>query len=560
MEFNISWMNGDNEPESINNDHELVDVIEYIKGPSSQDEQPTLQLRIETDPSLSGSDESSSTSHRTSNLSDSSSTHAYRSSSNDNGSNHHHNSGSARLSTGVPPTSRLTGSLHGSSRLSSNLSLDQNEQIPQQQTDRMFYPTGSNNRRNSYPTSTGSFRSQLPSIALPSDIARNFLSDRLEPTHSPPIVSRPMADSIQTGKAEQVTDCSKCGISLELERYVCRTCGEKQPLQSETPIEGSVGRSSILGHSTAASRSWATTTHSMGCELCSNCLKSFGIDHSIAIIRGEDPSRAGVLSVQDRSTWIRSAPRQEGQFRHAFVLKRWVSKGSSSEWEEIDSLPDGTSRCSGCQEEISRDRYKCASCALYVLCTACYKNVHDIHPIHAFLAISSQTTRSRRGTIGTQSSGSTHTTVRATSGTCDGCRQIIVDVHYECASCPAGSMYRLCSSCENDSGRIHDPMHIFVKILSATLGRPRSLHLPQELYKYSTRRNGSISHLQSVRHDYVLCDRHGHSIVGKWFHCVDCRRDLCADCEDIAEHDSSHVSIVFKSVVDTKVFRSAGLE
>ncbi|ETW79011.1 hypothetical protein HETIRDRAFT_147377 [Heterobasidion irregulare TC 32-1] len=422
----------------------------------------------------------------------------------------------------------------------------------------MFYPTSSNNRRNSYPTSIDSFKSQLPSIALPSDITRNSLSDHLEPTHSPPTVSRPMADSIQIDKAEQVTDCSKCGRSLDLERYVCGTCGEKQPLQSETPIEGSVSRSSILGHSTTMSRSGAITTQSMGYELCSGCLKSFGIDHSIAIIRGEDPSRAGVLSVQDPSTWIRSAPRQEGQLRHAFVLKRWVSKGSSSEWEEVDSLPE-TSKCSGCQDEISRDRYKCASCPVYVLCMACYKNVHDIHPIHVFLAISSQTTRSRRGTIGTQSSGSSHT-IRATSGTCDGCHQIIGDVHYDCASCPTGSIYRLCSSCENDSARIHDPMHIFVKILSTTSGRRRSLHLPQALYKYSTRRSSSISHLQSVRHDYVLCDRHGRSIVGKWFHCVDCRRDLCAECEDLAEHDSSHVSIVFKSAVDTKVFGSTGLE
>lgn len=96
-------------------------------------------------------------------------------------------------------------------------------------------------------------------------------------------------------------------------------------------------------------------------------------------------------------------------------------------------------------------------------------------------------------------------------------------------------------------------------------------------YKYSARRNGSIckslivlyavkqvikgetAHLQSMRHDHVLCDRHGRSIVGKWFHCVDCRRDLCAECEDLAEHDSSHVSIVFKSAVDTKVFRCVWL-
>ncbi|KAI9429612.1 hypothetical protein H4582DRAFT_2088826 [Lactarius indigo] len=56
---------------------------------------------------------------------------------------------------------------------------------------------------------------------------------------------------------------------------------------------------------------------------------------------------------------------------------------------------------------------------------------------------------------------------------------------------------------------------------------------------------------------FALCDRHVSRgrIVGKWYRCAFCARDLCADCEALDTHDSTHAFLVFKAPVDKQVFR-----
>ena len=46
-------------------------------------------------------------------------------------------------------------------------------------------------------------------------------------------------------------------------------------------------------------------------------------------------------------------------------------------------------------------------------------------------------------------------------------------------------------------------------------------------------------------------------IVGKWYRCAFCAKDLCADCEELDTHDNTHVFLVFKAPVDMQAFRYA---
>lgn len=63
------------------------------------------------------------------------------------------------------------------------------------------------------------------------------------------------------------------------------------------------------------------------------------------------------------------------------------------------------------------------------------------------------------------------------------------------------------------------------------------------------------AYLRNLRHKSALCDRHMEPITGKWYRCVYCAKDLCAECEAIDEHDMTHCFMVFKAPVDIGLFR-----
>ena len=65
------------------------------------------------------------------------------------------------------------------------------------------------------------------------------------------------------------------------------------------------------------------------------------------------------------------------------------------------------------------------------------------------------------------------------------------------------------------------------------------------------------AYLRNLTHAFALCDRHMRRIVGKWYRCVFCAKDLCTDCEEFDTHDSTHAFLVFKAPVDMQAFRCA---
>jgi len=73
------------------------------------------------------------------------------------------------------------------------------------------------------------------------------------------------------------------------------------------------------------------------------------------------------------------------------------------------------------------------------------------------------------------------------------------------------------------------------------------------------RDSASEAYLQTIVHRVALCDRCIQRIVGEWFHCAYCAKDLCDACEAMDSHDASHLFVVFKSVVDMTILRYVDL-
>ncbi|KAF8257395.1 hypothetical protein EI94DRAFT_1319436 [Lactarius quietus] len=61
---------------------------------------------------------------------------------------------------------------------------------------------------------------------------------------------------------------------------------------------------------------------------------------------------------------------------------------------------------------------------------------------------------------------------------------------------------------------------------------------------------------RDLTHAFSLCDRHRRRILGRWYSCAFCTKDLCVDCEWSHTHNSTHLFLAFKVPVDIQAFRS----
>ncbi|KAI0091463.1 hypothetical protein BDY19DRAFT_930605 [Irpex rosettiformis] len=147
---------------------------------------------------------------------------------------------------------------------------------------------------------------------------------------------------------------------------------------------------------------------------------------------------------------------------------------------------------------------------------------------------------------------------------CRNCGRSIVGVRYQCALCPSNPEgYNLCLDCEPHSYAIHDPMHIFLK-LPRPVDHPiqSDIQILPPLYRIPAGPPGGVysrerpkEYLRDVIHKSAVCDRCMTHIVGEWFRCVYCAKDLCDACEAVDTHNDTHFFMVFKSSVDMKEFR-----
>ncbi|EGN92266.1 hypothetical protein SERLA73DRAFT_191383 [Serpula lacrymans var. lacrymans S7.3] len=320
-----------------------------------------------------------------------------------------------------------------------------------------------------------------------------------------------------------------------------------------------------------------------GYELCSGCIESAGIIHALrgSLPPGENLSPSSPEDARVLSQWRRSAPKQKGQLRHAYVEKVWGSWG----WEDVEQDDMQGCKCSTCNTAIINKRYQCASCQKFNLCRACFSQVHDIHPSHAFLVVSEKPSRSYSEPD--YLPATTHHSLEERSMMhpgvkCAHCLQDIVGARFHCAICDSVD---ICSNCESaglpgnldsaDGGHISS--HIMIKIPYPlettevqTVSR-RAVHLwtgrdaahalsnpkskSSSVYSSHARTvvgSGMRSPLGSpngntVDH-HIFCSGCNTSISGIRYQCTTCPSSptsysLCASCEEMSYslHDPMHI-------------------
>ncbi|KAJ3872631.1 hypothetical protein F5051DRAFT_421058 [Lentinula edodes] len=270
---------------------------------------------------------------------------------------------------------------------------------------------------------------------------------------------------------------------------------------------------------------------------------------------------------------------------------------SSNDFEEPSNVHRGV-ECVNCRLEIVGARFHCVECASVDICSNCDSNGlpgnidsadGGHHSSHLLIKITIplsnsgvQSVSRKARNLWTKNPANVNRVEQATSEIssyartvigmgnkpeshdipCDACQKPIIGVRYQCANCPAPqSGYNLCSSCEDASYTVHNPMHAFFKL-------PRPVDLPikssvpiiPQLYKVPAGPSSAVydignptGYLLSIIHPKVRCDCCYTEIQGAWFHCANCGKDLCSTCEKIDTHNDSHVFLVFKALVDMQI-------
>ncbi|KAF9047190.1 hypothetical protein BDZ89DRAFT_1099279 [Hymenopellis radicata] len=242
---------------------------------------------------------------------------------------------------------------------------------------------------------------------------------------------------------EVLTSCSECGVFLDSIRYVCSTCGEKDPIAESgqinvngngkgkerssmdtfasypppahrhhlSPSSHSLGSNTVVGSTDSVDRKLlptlprlfgsetnssstvnvARTPYNHGFELCSGCIESAGLMHAIeaGVAPGSSPTSSTLSPTSPEgaklaSQWRRLAPKEKGKLRHTYHEKIWGHEG----WKDVEQDEASSISCSACGAVTALGKtFKCASCKKYYLCRACYSLVHNVHPSHAFLVV-----------------------------------------------------------------------------------------------------------------------------------------------------------------------------
>lgn len=256
-----------------------------------------------------------------------------------------------------------------------------------------------------------------------------------------------------------LTTCSDCGIMLDVIRYVCAVCGEKEPLASivlrngsdselgkgkardldlihsyppphhyHTPLSSSPSPSTIFDAVTLSGSPQTRGEHKHNKPLPSlpgSSSSSPTLYSARSGLRSRHGSESSTMGFELCSGCVESAgvihalrastERRNGSGAGSTSPEDYLSSWSRSAprqkgqlrhayfekvwghhgWEDVEQDDMHVCKCSTCNSAIVNQRYKCTSCQKFNLCRACYSQVHDIHPSHAFLVVTEKPIRSR---------------------------------------------------------------------------------------------------------------------------------------------------------------------
>ena len=165
----------------------------------------------------------------------------------------------------------------------------------------------------------------------------------------------PFISSASLPPPTELTSCSECGLILDAIRYVCSTCKEKRSRTREElesmgrgkpgdqfsypPSSGrpdlQAGSSQSRGFKDMFKLCLPDGRSDPGYELCPSCLESAGVHHALekSLDPGSSPSPASPEHAL--SAWRRTAPKQKGKLRHAYMEKSWGWGG----WQDVRAYP-----------------------------------------------------------------------------------------------------------------------------------------------------------------------------------------------------------------------------
>ena len=126
---------------------------------------------------------------------------------------------------------------------------------------------------------------------------------------------------------------------------------------------------------------------------------------------------------------------------------------------------------------------------------------------------------------------------------CDGCNKQIIGIRYKCINCKD---YDLCTNCEVNSLKIHEPRHIFLEIPFPIPIYSLSKCVPYEIFS----KNDSTDNF----HHSIICDgcecAIGHS---NRYLCLNCLNyDLCDNCHSKGIHNQQHIFLKAKIPLETR--------
>ncbi|KAF5355357.1 hypothetical protein D9758_006112 [Tetrapyrgos nigripes] len=305
-----------------------------------------------------------------------------------------------------------------------------------------------------------------------------------------------------------LTDCSQCGVLLDNMRYVCSSCGEKEPVSSyfkgkakvlpistdtaftyppdqrpystilsptfssssrtfvgsvaDTdsvfgPVSVASGRSSkplptipIPGNRSSRSSLAVPGAKSGGYELCAVCIESAGVDHAIeaGLAPGSSPTAGNHSPSSPEDAQRASQWRRAAPRQKGQLRHAYLEKmWTHTGWSDIEQEESDTATCSGCSVSTPlRKAYKCTSCIKYYLCRACYSQVHDVHPSHAFLVMPEKPIRDQDVFANIPPDPGSEQSMVHAGVRCAHCLLDIVGARFHCAICESVD---ICANCES---------------------------------------------------------------------------------------------------------------
>ncbi|KIP04529.1 hypothetical protein PHLGIDRAFT_129451 [Phlebiopsis gigantea 11061_1 CR5-6] len=342
------------------------------------------------------------------------------------------------------------------------------------------------------------------------------------------------------------TDCSNCGARLETLRYVCATCGEKEPA-SRVTVNGFMFHGKGKGKDQDPFASTATFTYPPSMprtELSSASVSSW----TLVADNPFDDSKAVNFKPQKPLPALPSSPSSSpSSLTIPGITLHSHSGGSSS---TLSSQGPGFELCFNCIESVG---------VVHALEASIGPESSPLpldlppSPEETQRALSEwRRTASRKGQLrhayiekvwGPRGWDNVehddHTTVK-----CSTCPSTIVGKRYKCATC---ENFNLCKACYSQVHEIH-PSHPFLVILEKPM-RTRS----EPVIEHPTLTPDDSGEL-SMTHTGVKCAHCLLEIVGARFHCAICPSiDICSNCESAGlpgnldssddGHNSSHIMI-----------------